>query len=126
MYQDSKKASSMPLIPIFLIVLVVVVAMGAMMSTPKLKFTSHSRTSHEEQITRIEDCFKDPDRVSSFFLMGNGRYSQYCEGENNNHWRIMECENGDLVVVTQFKQALRKLANYITNHQMEPVPVPQC
>ena len=93
-------------------------------SVLSISFTGHAKTSHVEQVNEIDNCFNNGN-VSNTFKMANGRWGQYCEnGETSNAWRIYECVKGEKVVVTQFKQRVRKLANYIKNHGMVQETIP--
>ena len=90
-----------------------------------IRFTDHARTSHVEQVSTIDKCFNGGGRLSGIFKMNNGRWSEFCDdGSKNNHWRIYECVGDERVVVTQFKQAVRKLKNYIQNHGMVAGEIP--
>ena len=85
-----------------------------------IAFTSHAINSHMSDISQIDNCFKGSGKLSSIFQTSNGRWSQYCnDGGKNNYWRIYDCNQyGERIVVTQFKQGVRKLKNYLFNHQM--------
>ena len=90
-----------------------------------INFTDHSRISHSEQVSKIDNCFEGGGVPSAIFRTSNGRFSQFCnDGSQNNYWRIYECEGTERIVVTQFKQGIRRLANYILNHEMVPEEPP--
>lgn len=123
------RTSHVSVFPLILFILLAAVAAGAFMSLQKVKFTTHARTSHGEQISEIKRCFDNPKSTIQSYVMSNGRYSQHCSnGGKNGYWRVLECRStGELLVVTQFKQAIRKVTNYITNHGMQELPYsPTC
>lgn len=116
-------------LPISLLFLLVLAAtLGSWQSgLLQMRFTNHSRTSHPEQVSKIDSCFEGAGLPSPIFRMSNGRFSQFCNDGNeqdNNYWRIYECEGTERVVVTQFKQGIRRLENYIRNHGMVPESPP--
>ena len=113
--------------PISLLFLLVFVAiLGSWQSgLLQITFTEHAKTSHPEQASKIDNCFEGGGVPSSIFRTSNGRFSQFCnDGTDNNYWRIYECEGTERVVVTQFKQGVRRLENYIRNHGMVPESPP--
>lgn len=109
--------------PFFIFVLII-----AVLICTCLVFTEHSETSHAEQISAINSCYNTPTNQFSGWLQGtNGRWLQFCfDGGKYNYFRVYECSNGELVVVTQFKQALRKLSRYLTNGGYLPSDAPPC
>lgn len=142
---DNKSGGQFGVIAIFFVAFMIVLGV-AFMSLPKIKFTSHAKTSHVEQVKAINNCFNGGGKVSPFYMQQNGRYAQNCvDTSGNAYWRSMECENGKLLVITQFKQDLRaaadvvmqyissqgfdypaRLKNYISNKGMQPVAQPSC
>lgn len=114
--------------PVFLVLVFVIVAVTSMgiFINQATMFTKHAKTSHDYAIPEIDKCFNGNGTIGPSFMMDNGRYAQYCfNGGKNNFWRIFECKGGDRLVITQFKQNVRRLANYIKNHKME-VTEPSC
>ena len=84
-------------------------------------FTDHAMTSHATQIPYIEECFENGE-IHGPYTTSNGRLCEYAsDGGENNYWRIFECHEGDKVVITQFKQGVNRLVNYMRNHGMQPV-----
>lgn len=84
-------------------------------------FTDHAMTSHADQIAEIEECFENGE-IHGPFDTSYGRMCEYASnGGKNIYWRIFECDGGDKIVITQFKQAANRLINYMFNHGMEPV-----
>ena len=92
----------------------------------QITFTDHSRASHPEQASKIDSCFEGGGLPSPIFKMSNGRFSQFCNDNNDKtvYWRIYECDGTERIVVTQFKQAIRRIQNYIRNHNMVPESPP--
>lgn len=93
-------------------------------------YTDHATSSHAIHIDQIDSCFEGPGHISQWFLQKNGRWLQFCQDGNGkyNFYRVYECEGNTLVVVTQFKQAVRKLARYLSNRTMgiDPAGGPPC
>ena len=113
--------ASLPLFVLFLGLLSLV----WMSQVLNITFTDHSRISHPEQVSKIDNCFEGSGVASPIFKTSNGRFSQFCnDGGQNNYWRIYECEGTERIVVTQFKQGIRRLENYIFNHKMVPEEPP--
>lgn len=96
-----------------------VISLVWVMVNLNISFTRHARTSHPEAVNSIENCFNGGGTLSPTYKLDNGRWGQFCnDGGKNNYWRIFECHKGDTLVITQFKQGVRRLANYIRNHNM--------
>lgn len=102
--------------------LLVVLGLGLVMIT----FTDHSQVSHAEQVPDITNCFNGSGMKSGWYIGPDGRYAQYCIQGDNLYWRISECDGANRIVVTQFKQALRKLTNYLTNKRYVESSSPPC
>lgn len=109
---------------VFALLLTLIVAFGAYEGLQVLEatiFTNHAMTSHAKQVPYIEECFENGD-IHGPFTTSNGRMCEYAnDGGENNYWRIFECQDGDKVVITQFKQHVNRFANYFANHKMTPV-----
>ena len=87
--------------------------------------SDHAKTSHIESVPEIDNCFNGGGPRSLMFKTSYGRWAQYCnDGGPNNFWRIFECQEGERYVVTQFKQGVKRLANYMTNHKMVQGDIP--
>lgn len=112
--------------PIGFIVVIVGVLLVLFLGYSALIFTEHAQVSHAPQVSDIQHCFNGGGALSGWLQMPNGRYGRYCQLDNNLYWRIYECQATERVVVTQFKQAFRKLQNYITNKGFVPVSEPPC
>ena len=122
--ENAKTSSSVPGLVIFVLFLGL---LSFVWSTTVLNitFTDHSRISHPEQVSKIDNCFEGGGVSSSIFRTSGGRFSQFCnDGGQNNYWRIYECDGSERVVVTQFKQGVKRLENYIFNHKMIPEEPP--
>lgn len=123
------KTATLSTIPITIILILAALFFWLVAVAPNVSlitFTHHARTSHAEAFNEINNCFDGGGNLSPWFLMGK-RYAQFCnDGGRNNFWRITTCENGEMLVVTQFKQALRKLGNYLTNKGAVIVDGPPC
>ena len=90
-------------------------------------FTDHAKTSHTSAISEIDKCFGNPlNEIPSLgtiygpFTGGDfGRWIEFCsDGGPNNFFRVFECDGEDKIVITQFKQAINRLVNYMTNKNM--------
>lgn len=96
-------------------------------SVAPIMYTDHAQTSHAEQLPDIDNCFKGNGTIGNWLRGANGRYMQVCsDGGPNNYMRVYECQGGELVVITQFKQAIKKLSNYLLNGGYEYTPPPPC
>lgn len=105
-------------IALFVLVLLVAVSKGAPIF--QITFTTHSMESHSYAVPAIENCFDYDGGEKSMIFSSGDRFTQFCDdGSHNNYWRVYECEGSERVVVTQFKQAKRKLVNYIRNKGMK-------
>lgn len=108
-------------ISLLLAVLVLIFAVGVFSTFQEglhIVFTDHALKSHEAQRTYIDNCYENGDIYGPFQTSG-GRLSEYCnDGGENNYWRIFECVEGEKIVITQFKQGVTRLANYMLNHNM--------
>lgn len=109
---------TLPIVPMMLIALVAAVMFGCFVADINLEFTSHSRTSHSTQVTKIDKCFNNPSNTSSFFVQSDGRYLQYCTNNGReSYWRVYECtKDGALLVITQFSQKFRINTDRITKY----------
>ena len=122
--ENAKTSSSVPGLVIFVLFLGL---LSFVWSTTVLNitFTDHSRISHPEQVSKIDNCFEGGGVSSSIFRTSGGRFSQFCnDGGQNNYWRIYECDGSERVLVTQFTQGVKRLENYIFNHKMIPEEPP--
>ena len=111
---------------IWLLVLLVFAFAILALAWSEVSFTDHAMTSHATQISDINHCFNGGGVRSPWYRIKNGRYAQYCTeyGGKYNYFRIFSCDGADRIVVTQFKQALRKLQNYLRNHEAIPMASP--
>ena len=123
---------SKPVSVVFLLVLVLfgILAAVAIFKTPMVShiaFTNHAKESHATHVNAIDYCFNNGNK-SNWFLQTNGRYAQYCTDDNDKYafWRISSCEGNQRVVITQFKQELRRLSKYIVAKNMQDASPPPC
>ena len=92
----------------------------------EFRLTNHAKTSHVEQVSDIENCFNNGNK-SNWFLQPNGRHAQHCTDDSGYaYWRISSCAGQERVVITQFKQTLKKLTRYIVNQGMVEGEPPPC
>lgn len=113
-------------LPVLSLIIILALVGSWKLGVFNIMFTHHARTAHIAHNSVIDNCFDGDDGPSSIFKMENGRWSQYCDDESGNiYWRIYDCSpSGERVVITQFKQAYRKLSNYISNKGMKYSRIP--
>ena len=111
------------MIILLLLFFIVFASLGVMAVT----MSDHAMTSHPTQISHIENCFNGGGNISNWFTGRNGRFLQFCnDGGKNNYFRVSECDGLERVIVTQFKQAIRKLPKYLKNGPYIPTDPPPC
>ncbi len=82
-------------------------------------FSEHALTSHTRDIPDINKCFDGDGSVSSEYTNDHGRWAEFCEDDGKHvYWRIFACSGEDKIIVTQFKMAANRVANFILNKDM--------
>lgn len=107
-----------------LIFCILFIVMASVASTNVLKaviFTEHAKTSHPRAISEIINCFDGNGTIFGPFTGDNGRWVEFCnDGGPNNFFRVFQCSGEDKIIITQFKQAINRLTNYMINKNMVP------
>ena len=84
--------------------------------------TDHAKTSHAAQLSQIDACFMHGKLSPWRYNPSSNRWMQYCEdGTNKNGFRIAECKNGVMYIITQFPQKAKGLARYLSNSGYQEV-----
>ena len=120
------EARNVSMFPLLGLIFVLAIVGSWKMNIFQLSFTKHAKTSHAAHVTKIENCFDAGNgSLSPIFRTSQGRWSQYCFDGSVNQWRIYECtEEGERLVITQFRQGVKRLKNYIRNHGMVEASIP--
>jgi hypothetical protein len=118
---NNSSGSSFPYVVVIIagFVLCLVLGQSVMANVMPITFTTHSMESHAYAVSDIDNCFRGNGSKSQFYHdPATDRWLQYCMenggGGKYNYFRVFECQGGERVVVTQFKQAARKLARYLS------------
>ena len=112
-----------------IIVCVLVVILLVIVALPIL-FTDHAVSSHTEYLNDINNCFDhgDNNAITSWLRSNKrGNWIEICnDGGKHNYFRVYDCDDNELRVVTQFPQALRRLGAYLTNNEYVNSGEPPC